>query len=198
MPKPTRRERASPLKGLLGLAALVGGTTVLGAVFLSGPVPGPWSPSSPSSRSSPDRVEDRTGEEAVPSESPDAPVGLTVAPAEFVPAATPGPGPDGGYTTVGGPDPGGEYTTVHVTVANRTDGELDVSPSHFVLKGVSGSRHESSDAAGLAEDQIGTLTLLPRQKTSGTVSAPGSFTPESLELLDRPHGDPVHEAPVRP
>lgn len=197
MPKP-HRERTFTLRGVLGLTVLAGGATALGAAILSGVGPDLRTASLPSSPSSPEQPENRPSEGSTPSEDPRAPVGLTVAPAEFVPAATPEPAPNDGYTTVAGPDPDGEYTTVHVTVANRTDGELDVSPSHFVLKGVSGSRHESSGAAGAAEDQISTLTLLPRQKTSGTVSAPGSFTPEAVELLDEPQGEPVHEAVVRP
>ncbi|WP_017610578.1 DUF4352 domain-containing protein [Nocardiopsis xinjiangensis] len=198
MPKPPRRER-TPTLSALGLAALAGGATVLGAMILSGTDPDLRTAGSPpSSQSSPGRAENRPSEDADPSQAPDAPVGLTVAPAEFVPAATPGPGPESGYTTVRGPDPDGEYTTVHVTVANRTEAELDVSPSHFVLKGVGGSRHESSGAAGVAQDQISTLTLLPRQRTSGTVSAPGSFTPDTVELLEEPRGEPVREAAVRP
>lgn len=195
MPKPPRRERTFTLRGALGLTALVGSATVLGTTVLSGVDPDLRTASLPSSQSSPDRSESRPGEEATTSEAPDAPVGLTVAPAEFVPAS---PEPDSRYTSVAGPDPDGEYTTVHVSVANRTDGELDVSPAHFVLEDVSGSRHESSGGAGVAEDQISTLTLLPHQRTSGTVSAPGSFTPDTVKLLDEPHGEPVREASVQP
>lgn len=195
MPKATRQERTLTLRGVLGLTALAVGATVLGAAALSGIDPHLQTAPLPSFQSSPERTESHPGEEAAPSDAPHTPIGLTVAPAEFTPAS---PKPSGEYTTVAGPHPDGEYTTVHVTVANRTDGELDVSPAHFVLKGVSGSRHESSGAAGAAEDQISTLTLLPHQSTSGTVSAPGSFTPDTVELLDEPHGEAVHEAPVHP
>lgn len=195
MPKPPHRERTPTLRGALGLTALAGGITVLGATALAGIDPDLRSAFPPSSQSSPHRPENHPSEEPAPSEAPQAPVGLTVAPAEFVPAT---PGPDGEYTPVADPDPDGEYTTVHVTVANRSDGELDVSPSHFVLKGVSGSRYESSGTAGATEDRISTLTLLPHQRTSGTVSAPGSFTPDTVVLLDEPHGEPVREASVHP
>lgn len=177
------------------MTALAGGVTALGVAVLAGIDPDLRTAPLLFIHSSPDRAKDRPSEEPAPSEDPHSPVGLTVAPAEFVPAS---PAPDLGYTTVAGTAPDGEYTTVHVTVANRTDGELDVSPSHFVLKGVSGSRHESAGGAGVAEDQISTLTLLPHQRTSGTVSAPGSFTPDAVELLDEPHGEPVHEATVQP
>lgn len=205
MPKP--RLRTPALGGKLGTAAFVG-AVVLGATSLASVGPAAWPPPFPGSPEAPERAESNLGEEAVTTEVPDAPVGLTVAPAEFVPAS-PDTGPaatqNPGYTTVATPGADrqgthgtvGDHTAVHVTVANRTDGELEVSPSHFVLVDASGDRHDSADGAGAAEDQISALTLLPRQTTSGTVSAPGSFTPASVELLEAPHGDPVHEAPVQ-
>ncbi|MBE2999692.1 hypothetical protein IDM40_13375 [Nocardiopsis sp. HNM0947] len=202
MPKPPRRTAAS-LGRTLGLTAFAG-AVVLGAASLGSIGTGSWPPPLPGSLPATEPAESSIGEEAVPSEDPDAPVGLTVAPAEFVPA-TPDHRPSPGYTTVATPGADregahgtvGEHTAVHVTVANRTDGELEVSPSHFALVDASGARHDSADGAGAAEDQISTLTLLPRQATSGTVSAPGSFTPASVEMLEAPHGDTVHEAPVQ-
>ncbi|WP_017614462.1 hypothetical protein [Nocardiopsis salina] len=205
MPKPPRRT-AAPGR-TLGLTAFAG-AVALGTVSLASIATDPWPPPLPGSHDTPERAESSLGEEAVPTEDPDAPVGLTVAPAEFVPA-TPDSGTDStqspGYTTVATPGAGrdgehgqvAEHTTVHVAVANRTDGELEVSPSHFVLVDASGDRHGSADGAGAAEDQISTLTLLPRQTTSGTISVPGSFTPASVELLEAPHGETVHEAPVQ-
>lgn len=99
----------------------------------------------------------------------DAPVVLTAARHEFAPSIL---------------HDGGEYTSVYVTVENRGDEDIDVNPLYFSVVAEDGTKKDTTDGLGMAEDQIDTLTLSPGQRAEGVITVAGAFTPASVEFAE--------------
>ncbi|MFL1428972.1 MULTISPECIES: DUF4352 domain-containing protein [unclassified Nocardiopsis] len=127
-------------------------------------------PAATGGESAPEAEEVPAGEEAeAPAEeaAADAPVVLTATRHEFAPSIL---------------HDGGDYTSVYVTVENRGDEDVDVNPLYFSVVAEDGTKKDTIDGLGMAEDQIDTLTLSPGQRAEGVITVKGSIAPASVEF----------------
>jgi len=79
---------------------------------------------------------------------------------------------------------GSPFTCVKVTVTNQTTKQLEVNPLYFSLTDSTGIKHATADALGVAEGQIDTTTLAPKEKAVGTVCAKGKFRPKVVAFTN--------------
>lgn len=57
---------------------------------------------------------------------------------------------------------------------------MDVSPLYFAITETGGTRHETADALGADDREIDSTSLQPKERARGTVTAEGTFSPETV------------------
>ncbi|MGK5558221.1 DUF4352 domain-containing protein, partial [Actinomadura kijaniata] len=79
---------------------------------------------------------------------------------------------------------GAPLSCVKVTVTNRGDRPLTVSPLYFSITDATGKKHQGGDALGAYENRVPTTTLAPGKKATGTVCGKGAFEPRTVAMTD--------------
>ncbi|MGW2210129.1 DUF4352 domain-containing protein [Streptomyces sp. NPDC001781] len=84
---------------------------------------------------------------------------------------------------------GDNYTSVSVTIAATGKDEVDVNPLYCSIIDSTGSKHSAELA--MDEDQLDATKLAPGEKTTGSITGKGKFTPKYVSCTDGLIGDAV-------
>ncbi|MFF7384066.1 DUF4352 domain-containing protein [Streptomyces griseoluteus] len=84
---------------------------------------------------------------------------------------------------------GDNYTSVSVTIAATGKAEVDVNPLYCSIIDSTGSKHAAELA--MDEDQLDATKLSPGEKTTGSITGKGKFTPKYVSCTDGLIGDAV-------
>ncbi|QBJ93405.1 DUF4352 domain-containing protein [Streptomyces seoulensis] len=84
---------------------------------------------------------------------------------------------------------GDNYTSVSVTIAATGKAEVHVNPLYCSIIDSTGSKHATELAVD--EDQLDTTKLAPGEKTTGSITGKGKFTPKYVSCTDGLIGDAV-------
>ncbi|MFJ6906588.1 DUF4352 domain-containing protein [Streptomyces griseoluteus] len=84
---------------------------------------------------------------------------------------------------------GDNYTSVSVTIAATGKAEVDVNPLYCSIIDSTGSKHAAELA--MDEDQLDTTKLAPGEKTTGSITGKGRFSPKYVSCTDGLVGDAV-------